>query len=162
MNFAVLLVGLSGIVLTIILRRRMHKRAESRRILNGGAVGRMSKVIEGHQPRWIGAMELSRLMDAEPDLVVLRIATAGCDGESSRRVAGELVATLEEFEAGLAWFPLESKLAIYQMGGIGFTLARKLAAITAGRETLLLMDDAPLADSDPGMETAYVAGAPCN
>ena len=101
------------------------------------AATRNPRPISGHRLHWIGAEELARMVASDPDLVVFCLVE-GLPARRHNEIPGQLNVTWSQLEVTLPWFPAGSRIGIYRARGIDSALARKLAALTQGRETFLM------------------------
>jgi hypothetical protein len=146
MELASTFVGIcAACTIPVIFRAMRGRKPEGQRVIKQigtAAVTGISKTrnrIRGHRLNWIGAEELARMAASDPDLVVFCLI----DGTRETRqtdIVGQINATLPQLEETLPWFPAGSRIGIYRANGIDSALARKLAALTRGRETFVVSD----------------------
>jgi hypothetical protein len=131
------------VVFTISISYWAVIRAVGQKKCAGGNFGvtgrrRISQRIGGNRLRWIDAVELKRLIDANPELVVFHLIDDDPSEARSKHFDSEVCVTLPQLEEALPWMPRGTRFAVYRLDGISPALAQRLAAITQGREALFL------------------------
>lgn len=125
---------------------------------NPGVVTDYSLRVVKRRLHWINASELLQMMNAEPNLIIVRLLGGSSLQDYHRRLPGELTVTLSQLEESLPWIPCGNKVVIYRIGGIDARLTQSLSGKVAGREIFLLWDRIPPQISSLRHE---IAGATC-
>jgi hypothetical protein len=107
---------------------------------NFGVTGRrrILQRIARSRLHWIDAVELRRLIEADPELVIFHLIENDPWDARREQFDSEVCVTLPQLEEALPWMPRGTRFAVYQLDGISPALAQRLAAITQGREALFL------------------------
>lgn len=101
------------------------------------AAARIPGKVDGRRLRWISPRELAQMVATDPELVVFCLVE-GPQASHAEEIPGQVTVTLPQLEETLPWIPAGSRIALYRAGGIDAVLARRLAAMTRGRETYAL------------------------
>jgi hypothetical protein len=104
---------------------------------------RISQQIAATRLQWIDAAELKRLVASDPELVVFHLLDDDPGEFRTKPFESEIGVTLPQLEEALPWMPRGTRFAIYQADGITPELAKRLSAITRGRQALLLRGKIP-------------------
>lgn len=125
------------------ISNHLKERPRGKRGAQAGEVIRLPVRTVEPRIRWISEPEFRSLRDANPDIMTIHLLDDGEPRDNSTLFRDELCFTLPQLEETLPWIPIGTQVILYRAEGIDSALARRLRAITHGREVSVLTAPIP-------------------